>query len=754
MKLLFKILLLLAITPIYSQNSIHGVITDSNTKAPIVYANIYIPAVEKGTMSHEKGDFTIDNLPPGKYEVLFSIIGYQTKSITIKIPFEEHLHLSLSPSFIEMKDIIISTPFHKLQRDNVMKVEQENIKNLKAGGAVTLAEGIANIPGVESLTTGLGIGKPVIRGLSSNRVLVYAQGVRLENQQFGAEHGLGINDAGVESIEVIKGPASLLYGSDALGGVLYVNPERFSQSNSTTGDVAANYFSNTEGVTTSAGVKSSTETFKFLFRGSTASHSDYKTDAYRVTNTRFNEQDFKAGIGYQNKGFTTEFRYNVNVSDLGIPITTGIGQGGEQSKNRTPLLPFQNITNHVLSSKSTIFFNKSRLDINLGYIYNDRKEFETPHDHDDHDHDDHHDHEEHEEEHEHEAYGTLDPALHMKLKTANYDIKYNLPKLGKLETIFGVQGMNQINTNYGDEQLIPNARTNDIGILATSHIHFEKADMQLGIRFDNRTIDVNSDFNKSFNSFNAAAGVKTNIAKYITARVNLASGFRAPNLAELKSYGTHEGTNRFEIGNETLKSEQNLQADVALEYTNEHLEVFANVFYNTIKNYIYLSPNGEIIKNVPVYEYFQNNAHLYGGEFGIHVHPHPMDWLHVESNFEMVTGKQNNDDYLPLIPAHTLSNMIRVEFNKKWLEKSYAFVKLKTTFQQNKLGAFETSTKDYSLLSAGFGSTLRLFKKDLLLSISGNNLTNKTYVNHLSRLKSDGIFNIGRNISIGFTYTL
>ncbi|HAI17146.1 MAG TPA: TonB-dependent receptor, partial [Xanthomarina gelatinilytica] len=134
-----------------------------------------------------------------------SIIGYETYSNTISIPATESLDISLSASAIEMEEIIISTPFHKLQSENVMKVEQEKMSDLKAKGAVTLAEGITNIAGVESISTGLSIGKPVIRGLSSNRVLVYTQGVRLENQQFGDEHGLGLNSSGVESVEVIKG---------------------------------------------------------------------------------------------------------------------------------------------------------------------------------------------------------------------------------------------------------------------------------------------------------------------------------------------------------------------------------------------------------------------------------------------------------------------------------------------------------------------------------------------------------------------
>jgi iron complex outermembrane receptor protein len=747
MKYFISCLLALVTANVFAQHTLKGNIKDKQTSITIAFANIYFPELEIGTMSDENGDFEFIDLPNGTYKLIVSVLGFETYSKQINLPFKTSLNVELSSSAIEMEEVIISTPFHKLQSDNVMKVEQKKMSDLKANGLVTLSEAITAIPGVESISTGQSIGKPVIRGLSSNRVLVYAQGIRLENQQFGDEHGLGLNDAGVESIEVIKGPASLLYGSDALGGVLYINPERFASINTSKSDASVNYFTNTQGYNTNVGYKTSSENFKFIIRGSLAKHADYKANSYRVTNTRFNERDLKTTFGFQNSNFKTAFRYNINSSELGLPEGIGV-----QNTNTTPLLPSQKINNHIFSSKSTVFFKDSRLDFNIGYTYNDRKEFEEHHDHDEDENEE--DHDETEEDHDEHEEEVLEAALHMKLKTFNYDVKYNLPEIGKFETIVGVQGMNQTNTNYGEELLIPNAITNDVGVFATSHIHFEKADVQLGARFDNRKINLIEGFNKSFNSFNGAVGVKTNLSENIVTRLNLATGFRAPNLAELASDGTHEGTNRYEIGNENLNSEQNFQTDFSLEFKNEHIEVFANAFYNKINNYIFLSPNGDVINDDPVYVYLQEDANLYGGEFGFHFHPHPLDWLHLESSFETVTGKQENDNYLPLIPANTIRNTIRVEYNTKQFTDGYAFITYQTKLDQNNVSEFETSTKGYSLLSAGLGATIELFRNDLSISLSGNNITNKVYVNHLSRLKSDGIANMGRNFTLGLSYSL
>lgn len=755
MKSLLTIILCLCLSPmLMAQNIIQGRVTDTANNTGIAFADVYFPQLDKGTITDENGNFTIDKLPNGTYKFVCSIMGYESYSEDLTIPFNTPISITLKASAIEMEEIIVSTPFHKLQRDNVMKVEHANVSELKSAGAVTLADGISNIAGVENISTGVSIGKPVIRGLSSNRVLVYTQGVRLENQQFGDEHGLGINDAGIESVEVIKGPASLLYGSDALGGVLYLNPEKFAQQDESHDDVSGTYYSNTLGYSTNAGFKTSGNNFKFLIRGSLAEHSDYDTEDYRVTNTRFREQDLKAGLGYQGTHFKTELRYNVNASKLGFPEDISV-----QSTQKTPLLPYQQINNHVLSSKSNIFFKDSSLDINLGFLYNDRKEFEEHHHHDHDDEDEHeddndHDHDDEAEHDEHEEDEELHPALHMKLKTFNYDVKYHMPTFGKFETIVGVQGMHQVNTNYGEETLIPNATTNDIGVLATSHIHFETIDVQLGARFDNRTITTETDLNRSFNSFNGAAGFKANIFKNTSLRLNIATGFRAPNLAELTSDGSHEGTNRYEIGNPDLNNEQNIQTDLALEFKNDHFEVFANGFYNKVNNYIYLSPNGEFINDDPVYLYLQDDAALYGGEFGLHIHPHPLDWLHFESSFETVTGKQDNGGYLPLIPANTLKNTVRVEFENNTFKKAFAFIKLNSVFDQNHVSENETTTPAYNLLSAGVGSNFKVLHNMLSLSVTGTNLTNKTYISHLSRLKPDGIYNIGRNVAVTVKYTL
>lgn len=751
MKNFINLLLLFIGMSSYSQHKISGNITDKETSESLIDVTIYIKQLNTGTTTNSDGSFKIENLPSGNYNLYISYLGYQDIHKNIELDSDLNIDFQLQPSVLELEGVLISAPFHKLQKDNVMKVEK--IKTADLTEANNLSEQLSQVPGVSQISTGSGIGKPVIRGLSSNRVLVYTQGIRLENQQFGEEHGIGVSAAGIESVEIIKGPASLLYGSDAIGGVLFLNPELYAPLDSLDIDISSKYYSNTNGVTTNFGLKKTTEKLKLLTRFSLQQHADYQFDNTRVTNSRFSEYDLKTGVGFGNDKITNDIRYNINFSRLGIPEEISA-----QNRNTIPLLPNQSIENHVISSHTKVNLNKGKLDMIFGYTFNNRKEYEEEHHHEgEHDEDEHdegeHDEDEHEEEkHEQEK---LEPALEMHLSTFNYNIKYEFPKINDFEIIIGSQGMHQKNKNFGFETLIPDATTTDAGIFGTSHYHWKKHAIQFGLRYDYRNIHINTiNKNKKFNSFNGAVGFKTDITSKIIGRINLASGFRAPNLAELTSDGEHEGSNRYEIGNLDLTNEQNIQLDLNLNYKSDHFEFFVNGFYNSINDYIYLNPTSEYIEDAQVFKYLQESASLYGGELGIHLHPHPLDWLHINSSFETVTGKLKNGAYLPLIPANSIHTNLTFTVTKNSKLNTDAFISLKNVFKQQNVSGDEISSENYDLVNLGVKSELQTKKALYKFNIGVNNLLDKQYINHLSRLKNDGIYNQGRNIVLGLTIKL
>ncbi len=734
-KYIFLIILMGFISLGYAQNTISGTIKNQNN-APISNVEISILDATLQTKSNENGQFEIKNLPIGKRTLIFKKDKFEIKSEQISIGNQEQkiLDIILEEEDHHIDEILVSSLFNKTQNENVVKIDHINLKQIQNEGFVNLSDALATNPGVNVISTGVSIGKPVIRGLSGNRVLTYAQGIRLENQQFGEEHGLGLNANGQESVEIIKGPASLLYGSDAMGGVLYFNPEKYAANNKT--ELAVNQVvnSNTQGINTSVTFKNSVDKFKFLVQNNYASHADYKLpNGERVMNTRFMEKDFKLGTSYVTSRYIVDFRYNYNDLNLGLPE-----ENLENIGFRTPLFPSQEVKNHLLSFSQKLYFKNSKLEATAGYVFNDRKELESQD----------------------------ETALFMKLKTFNYNVRYYLPDFGKFETIIGFQGMNQENRNFGEEKLIPDAKIDDIGFFGTSQYKFSKNIIQFGLRYDFRNVTTKAfgengtegafqELDKNYESINASLGFKTDVTDKITSRINFASGFRAPNLSELSSNGVHEGSNRYEIGNSNLKNEQNFQIDLNVDYNTEHFDFFANGFYNNINNYIFISPNGNTIDTNFVYDYLQNNAVLYGGETGIHLHLHEIDWLHMTSSYEMVIGKLENNLSLPLIPANQWKNNFRANFDvSKNIKNSFVFLQANYTFNQNKIGDFETKTNDYLLLSSGVGTDIQLNKATFNLFLTATNLLNKQYVAHLSRLKSDGIYNMGRNIVLGVNFNL
>jgi len=356
----------------HSQNKISGTITNAQNQ-PLFGVDIYIEELYKGTSTNKDGYYEINNLPNTPIKIKASFLGFKTQIKTINLQKKETiLNFILEDAIFRMDEIIIATPFNKLQSENVIKVEKATLAQLIKRGATTLINGISTIPGVSQVSTGQGIGKPVIRGLRGNRVLVYAQGIRLENQQFGDEHGLGINEYSVESVEVIKGPASLLYGSDALGGVLYFAPERFAKNNTLNVRINQKYFSNTQGNQTSIGIKKTFRDWKFLVSGAHNLHKDYKIyNGKRVTNTRYNETIFNAGIAFNSNNTSNVLRVNLNETSVGIPEHISI-----QNTHKTPLMPYQKLSNKMVSFKNILFLPKSKITSIFGYTHNSRKEFE------------------------------------------------------------------------------------------------------------------------------------------------------------------------------------------------------------------------------------------------------------------------------------------------------------------------------------------------------------------------------------------
>ena len=334
----------------------------------------------------------------------------------------------------------------------------------------------------------------------------------------------------------------------------------------------------------------------------------------------------------------------------------------------------------------------------------------------------------------------------MTLNTTNLDVKYVFPKNEKLELVLGGNYMFQENKNFGHEELIPDAEKTDYGIFGLTHIHGDNIDLILGLRGDFRQIKTAA-INKSYNSFNASVGLKKELSESSIVRLNLASGYRAPNLAELFSDGMHHGTNRYEIGDSSLSEEVNYQLDFSFTKYSSTGKLGYDLYYNSIDDYIFLSPTTEVISESPVYRYVQSDATLFGGEF-FYSRQTSVDWLSYETALEFVSGKEKDGNNLPYMPPLSFNQTIFLDFEKT----SY---QIEALFKDNqkKVAEYESQTDSYFLLNFSLSKFCSIQNQDdLTFSFAIENIFNTKYYDHLSRLKTMNLYDMGRNISLNIKY--
>ncbi|MFW6275694.1 MAG: TonB-dependent receptor, partial [bacterium] len=627
-----------------AQNQIKGKVTDKTNGEVLPFASVYLPEQNKGTLTDENGEFEMSNLPGGEYKIQFSYIGYKTiiKTITPDKP-EMFLNIELEPSVLQAEEVVISGGRHSTQHENAMKIELIQSKEIAAAGTPTFTEAIAKIPGVDMISKGTGVAKPVIRGLSMTNILMLNNGVKMENFQFSENHPFIIDEFGVDQIEIIKGPASLLYGSDAVGGVINVLKEKPAPVGKILGDFNTQYHSNTEGVVSNVGVKGSSEHLFWGIRAGVKSHTDYKDgNGDYVPNTRFNENSFKANIGMNKTFGLFRLYYDYNQPKLGmcvgnaVPLTT---VNGRENK-----IWYQDLTNHVISSRNSLFLGKYKVDLNAAYQMNNRR-LQT--------------------DENMPAFEMVD----MDLNTFSYEVKTYLPSTENSEYIIGLQGANKTNRNHeAPDRVLPDADVNDLSAFGLAqHTFIDKLKTQAGIRYDYRSISTEVETNneavdKNYGNLSASMGATYKVKENFLLRANIASAYRTPNIAELTQNGMHGA--RYEQGNPDLASQRNYEADISAHYHSNFVMVDISGFYNHVNDYIFIAPTNDTIQSGDkIFRYSQTNAALYGGELSIDVLP--VNWLNLKTSYAYLIGKQEDGNYLPFIPQNKLR--FEMKFQKQEL---------------------------------------------------------------------------------------
>ena len=643
---------------------------------------------------------------------------------------------------------------------------------LRATASTNIIDAISHQPGISQLTTGGSISKPIIRGLGYNRVVVMSEGVRQEGQQWGDEHGVEVDGSSVGSVEILKGPASLMYGSDAMAGVVILH----AQPTPAEGEIRANVSSEYQ-----------TNNGLFGYHLSMAGHqkgfvwdahySDKMAHAYKnkydgyVPGSQFRERAGRLMLGV-NKAWG-----HSRLAWTAYHLTPGIIEGerdpetgeleheeGFTGHGYGKSLPFQQVKHYKLVWDNSLNLSSGYLKAIIGYQQNRRQEFEESSD---------------------------DYELYFKLHTLTYDLRYVTNEWDGWKLSAGVGGMYQKSDNEGEEYLIPDYRLFDFGIYATATKAIGgRWTLNGGVRYDHRRLHGNelmeddemrfTDFSRHFNGLTGSIGAVCNINEYFNLRLNLARGFRTPNMSELASNGVHEGSVRYELGNQQLKAEYSLQADLGLDYTSRYVSAQVALFANRIDNYIFTHRlNQEIEEGYLTYAYTQGDARLLGFEAGVDFHP--IHSVHFSNTFSYVDAQlmhaSEDTKYLPFTPAPHWTSELKWELfhhshttinhrhstdavHRSLLNNLYVAVGLDCYLKQTHIyraDDTETETPGYALLSLSAGTDIQVKgRKVAELYVTADNLLDKAYQNHLSRLKyadentvtgRRGVFNMGRNIT-------
>ncbi|MBS1781268.1 MAG: TonB-dependent receptor [Bacteroidetes bacterium] len=779
------------------ENILKGTVTDVN-KAPLIGATVAIPDLKLGTVTDEKGNYSLSALPKGRFLVQVKMLGFETITRTVDISNQVEQNFTLKESIIEKNEVVVTgTSMATEQRRSVTPIQMVRMQELRQNAFTNVVDAIAKLPGISQVSTGPAISKPVIRGLGYNRVITLNDGVRQEGQQWGDEHGIEIDDYNVSRIEVLKGPASLAYGSDALAGVINIVSDEPLPQGKIQGNVIANYQTNSGLGALHGDLGGNINGISWNAYATGKQSHDYHNayDGY-VFDTRFHNLNYGATIGINKKWGYSRLSYTSFGQTLGLAegerdSATGkfiktVNNGGvaeeqlvtdEDGKSYARVLPSQRIDHHKLVLNNNFYLNNgSRIGVILGYQQNSRKEFG-------------------------DVLNPDEPGLHFQLRTYTYDVKYFYPVWNGWQVTTGVNGMAQNNANKGIEFLIPDYNLFDVGLYTIAKKEWKQWAISGGLRYNYRTLTVKSlyldstdkkveqlmpggfeqftPFTRNFSNLVGSIGTSYAASKQVTFKFNIATGFRSPNAAELAANGVHEGTIRYEYGTPGLKAENSMQGDLGMAWNANHIELNASVFYNYISNYIYLEKllgaNGS--DSIPAehndqafgaYAYAQSNAGLYGGELYIDLHPHPLDWLHLANTFSYVRGMIFNGTdstrNLPSMPPARWLIELRAEKRSlgKWIKNGYVKVSTNIVFAQNDIfSAYgtETATPGYTLFNAGLGLDLvnKAQKTVCTLSLSTQNITDVAYQDHLNRLKyadvnyatgRTGIYNMGRNFSI------
>ncbi len=797
-KYLFYLLCVIGSLPCAAQNGLSGSVKDAKTQKPLAGATVYLPDLKTGAVSDAHGTYYIKNIPAGNYLVEVSLIGYAVNTDIIEVKGALKKDYALTISAYQLPQVIVTGVSAATDRQKTpLSVSILQNKDLLESSSTNVIDAVAKLPGVSAITGGQSISKPVIRGLGYNRVLTVNDGVQQVDQAWFDEFGIEADPDAVNKYEVLKGPASLAYGSDAIGGVVNLIPEQPLPEGQMKGEVMLNFQSNNGLFNTMAHLAGTKNGLYWSGRIDNIMAHGYRNpnDGY-VLNSQFSDFNGDGTVGLHKKWGYTQLHASyfdmatgivdgtrdsatgallrpVAYPDLNAGEPTYVMPTHQEQTTYTPFVINQRIRHTKLVWDNSFALGSGRVKAIFSWQKNQRQEFNDP-----------------------TIPNTAN--IYYSSNAETYDVQYVAPQIGGFSISGGVNGVHQSSKSLGTLLLIPDYSFFQIGGFAVASQKIGKLNLTGGIRYDTRhftgkdhwvdsttqePVDEGSadalhefqGFSSNFSGLSFSAGGTYSFSNKWYVKANIAGGWRAPNVAECAANGVHDGTVVYEIGDPALKPETSIEEDVALGINTKDIGLEINLFNNSISKFIYAKGlqsvfGGDSINNslnavglgeAPVYKYSEGKADLYGGEVAFNLHPSALPWVELGTSLSMVYGGLSNQPdsvkYLPFVPPTRITADLKFNLTTNGKKLSNAYIKLGmlNCFQQNNIyrqyaiynglntaltpyeyNAANSATAGYTLFSAGAGADIASNGRTLFsLYITCTNLFNTGYMDYMSRFK-------------------
>jgi iron complex outermembrane receptor protein len=747
---------------------------------PLAQAHVFLQETRKTTVTRNDGSFEFSELKPGTYRLHVSYLGYKCihqYSIDLRATHNP-IDIIMVPEFHELQEVSVVGQQQHDHDDGTLEVVKANASFLEKNTGHSLIKSLESLPGIQAMEIGQGLSKPVIRGLGFNRLVVAHGNSKLEGQQWGVDHGLEFDQFLAEQVEVIKGPASLLYGSDAIGGVIRIHPPSLSAPQT----METQLKTITRSVNNSLGMslmnRARIRDWFWYTRFTWIDFADYKVPADSFYYNRYRLPIFngllKNTAGMERNAFLSAGKLadwgKVSFTLSRVSSKTGFFPGAHgipsqnnllpDGNNRDINLPYQQVEHITASAALLYFLKKGSLHLDLAWQRNNRKEWSAFHTH-----------------YPSQQLPLTNPDMefHWVLHTLSFNTKYSLTTTNGLLQ-FGLQSQMQQNKRAGYMFLLPDYQKSSAGVFALYQRKLgASTTLMAGSRYDLGNISIDQyispytgkqkspDFKETFHDLSWSAGLLHQLRERLVLKTNVSKSFRTPGATELGSNGIHHGSFRYELGDTTIRSEYAYQLDVGIEYSHGSLSWGLSPFAGYFPNFIFLNPSGSYL--LPdgseveeadagqIYRYEQTEAYRAGLESWIRIDLH--NKYTIQASAEYVAA---GDGTYPLPFTPPFSTRMLAEYKLPVYWKLFHMTTVGAEFvysaAQSQVARNESQTPAFSLVNLSISTKILTHYFPLSLDIQIQNLFNTRYLNHLSFYRQLGLPEAGRNAQLVLTIPL